>query len=109
MDKKVAGREVGGQGAPRRHEQQLHLVSAVGPAGEHEARKQGRTEAREDGSRAQADDFGTGTSKFEGYRCVRKKKPPGRIHGRPPHPRPFNVDPRSTMTNRTQAHQSNIA
>ena len=76
MDKKVAGREVGGQGAPRRHEQQLYLVSVVGPASEHEARKQGHTEARDDGSRAQADDFGTGTSKFEGYRCVRKKKAP---------------------------------
>ena len=78
-------------------------------ASEHEARKPGHTEARDDGSRAQADDLGTGTSIFEGYRCVRKKKPPGRIHGRPPHPRPFNVEPRSTLTNRTQAHQSNIA
>ena len=34
------------------------------------------SEARDDGSRAQADDFGTGTSNFEGYRCVRKKKSP---------------------------------
>ena len=67
------------------------------------------SEARDDGSRAQADDFGTGTSNLEGYRRVRKKKPPGRIHGRPPHPRPFNVDPRSTITNRTQARQSSIA
>ena len=33
------------------------------------------SEARDDGSRAQADDFGTGTSNFEGYRCVRKKAP----------------------------------
>ena len=33
------------------------------------------SEARDDGSRAQADDFGTGTSNFEGYRCVRKKDP----------------------------------
>ena len=33
------------------------------------------SEARDDGSRAQADDFGTGTSNFEGYRCVRKKSP----------------------------------
>ena len=31
------------------------------------------SEARDDGSRAQADDFGTGTSNFEGYRCVRTK------------------------------------
>ena len=44
------------------------------------------SEARDDGSRAEADDLGTGTSTFEGYRCVRKKKPPGRIHGRPPSP-----------------------
>ena len=33
----------------------------------------GNTQAHEDGSRAQADDFGTGTSNFEGHRCVRKK------------------------------------
>ena len=67
------------------------------------------SEARDDGSRAQADDFGTGTSNFEGYRCVRKKSPLDEFTADPPHPRPFNVDPRSTITNRTQAHQSNIA
>ena len=33
------------------------------------------SEARDDGSRAQADDFGTGTGNFEGYRCVREKSP----------------------------------
>ena len=39
MGKKEAVRDLGGQGTRRTHEQQLNLVSVVGPASEKEARK----------------------------------------------------------------------
>ena len=39
MGKKEAVRDLGGQGTRRTHEQQLYLVSVVGPASEKEARK----------------------------------------------------------------------
>ena len=40
---------------------------------------------------------------------VCEKKAPWTKSRQTPSPRPFNVEPRSTLTNRTQAHQSNIA
>ena len=46
---------------------------------------------------------------FRGVPVCAKKKPSGRVQGRPPRPRPFNAEARSMSTNRTQAPQSNIA
>ena len=94
---------------PERDAAESYLVSVVGQASENEARKyetkkHTKMEAefkRTTVEQAQAISRGTGVCE--------KKKPPGRIHGRPPRPRPFNAEARSMSTNRTQAPQSNIA
>ena len=58
---------------------------------------------------AWSDNFGTAISVFQGYRCVRKNKPPRQIDGRPPRPRSLNVEQHIMCKAAARLSQSNIA